>query len=56
MIAAFAFSQPSRASWPERSRSWLFQLNPSPSPSIGMPICSNIRCSPNRALGTFMNW
>ena len=22
----------------------------------GMPICSNMRCSPKRAVGTFMNW
>jgi hypothetical protein len=50
------FSQPSRASCAERSRSWLFQEKPSPRPSIGMPSCSNIRCSPKRALGTFMNW
>ena len=34
----------------------VFQLKPSPRPSIGMPSCSNKRCSPKRADGTFMNW
>jgi hypothetical protein len=33
-MVARAFSQPSRASCAERSRSWLFQLKPSPSPSM----------------------
>ena len=48
-MAARALSQPSRASCAECSRSLLFQLNPSPRPSMGIPICSNMRCSPKRA-------
>ena len=51
-----ARAQPSRASSAEWSRSRLFQLKPSPRPSIGMPSCANSRCSPKRAEGTFMNW
>src|SRR6218665_1131561 len=55
-MAARALSQPSRANWAECSRSLLCQLKPSPRPSLAMPICSNERCSPNRAVVTFMNW